>query len=158
MCGVIWNVLFAFSVVSWLIVSSSFAQDGETQAQARTREYPPLREDVERRQVVIWSDGTRMTGDLYLPKNRKPADKLPAIVFANGTGGSKRKQRGGGQAKRLAKADGCWESGCDETHPASIPGQRRRENPERPRCWFACPAGFLYFGAACARLCDCLRW
>ena len=85
------NALFAFCLVSGLIVSSSFAQDGETQAQARAREYPPLPENVERRPVVIWSDGTRMVGDLYLPKNRRAADKLPVIVFANGTGGSKRK-------------------------------------------------------------------
>ena len=91
MPGVRWNALCAFSVVSWLSVSSSLAQDGETQAQARAREYPPLREDVERRAVTIWSDGTRMAGDLYLPKDRKPDQKLPVIVFANGTGGSKRK-------------------------------------------------------------------
>ncbi len=91
MPGVIWNALFVFSVASWLSVSSSLAQDGETQAQARVREYPPLREDVERRAVTIWSDGTRMAGDLYLPKDRKPDQKLPVIVFANGTGGSKRK-------------------------------------------------------------------
>jgi dipeptidyl aminopeptidase/acylaminoacyl peptidase len=32
-----------------------------------------------------------MAGDLYLPKDRKPDQKLPVIVFANGTSGSKRK-------------------------------------------------------------------
>ena len=85
------NALFTLCLVSGLIVSSSFARDGETQAQARAREYPPLTENIERRPVVIWSDGTRMAGDLYLPKNRKAADKLPVIVFANGTGGAKRK-------------------------------------------------------------------
>jgi dipeptidyl aminopeptidase/acylaminoacyl peptidase len=71
--------------------ASIFAQDGETQAQARAREYPALPEGVERMSVTIWSDGTRMAGDLYLPKDRKTDQKLPAIVFANGTGGAKRK-------------------------------------------------------------------
>jgi dipeptidyl aminopeptidase/acylaminoacyl peptidase len=72
-------------------VASVFAQDGETQSQARAREYPALPEGVERRAITIWSDGTRMAGDLYLPKDRKPDEKLPSIVFVNGTGGSKRK-------------------------------------------------------------------
>ena len=78
--------MFAFGLVSWVSMASSFAQDGETQEQARARAYPPLSDSLERRPVVIWSDGTRMAGDLYYPKNRKPTDKLPVIVFANGTG------------------------------------------------------------------------
>ncbi len=44
---------------------------------------------VEVRAVTIWSDGTKMAGDLYLPAQRKPGEKLPAIVFCNGTGGTK---------------------------------------------------------------------
>jgi cephalosporin-C deacetylase-like acetyl esterase len=51
--------------------------------------------DVEKRPVVIFSDGTRMAGDLYLPKNRKPDEKFPAIVLCAGTGGTK----GGTQAR-----------------------------------------------------------
>ncbi len=50
---------------------------------------PALPDDVERRTVSIWSDGTRMAGHLYLPKNRKPDDKLPAVVLCAGTGGTK---------------------------------------------------------------------
>lgn len=50
---------------------------------------PPLPEDVERRNVSIWSDGTRMAGHLYLPKNRKADEKLPAVVLCAGTGGTK---------------------------------------------------------------------
>lgn len=45
--------------------------------------------DVEKRTVNIWSDGTRMAAHLYLPQNRKPDDKLPAIVLCAGTGGTK---------------------------------------------------------------------
>ncbi len=55
-----------------------------------------LPEGVEKRAITIWSDGTRMAGDLYLPKNRKEGEKLPAIVFCAGTGGTK-----GGTGGRL---------------------------------------------------------
>ena len=51
---------------------------------------------VEKRAITIWSDGTRMAGDLYLPKNRQEGEKLPAIVFCAGTGGTK-----GGTGGRL---------------------------------------------------------
>jgi len=49
----------------------------------------PLPDDVERRDVKIFSDGTRMSGHLYLPKSRKPDDKLPAVILCAGTGGTK---------------------------------------------------------------------
>ncbi|MBK8037932.1 MAG: DUF1549 domain-containing protein [Verrucomicrobiaceae bacterium] len=55
-----------------------------------------LPDTVEKRAITIWSDGTRMAGDLYLPKNRKEGEKLPAIVFCAGTGGTK-----GGTGGRL---------------------------------------------------------
>jgi len=44
---------------------------------------------VDKRSVVIWSDGTRMAGDLYSPKGLSDADRLPTVVFCNGTGGTK---------------------------------------------------------------------
>lgn len=50
---------------------------------------------VEKRPVVIFSDGTRMAGDLYLPKDRQLNEKFPAIVLCAGTGGTK----GGTQAR-----------------------------------------------------------
>jgi len=50
---------------------------------------------VEKRPVIIFSDGTRMAGDLYLPKDRQPNEKFPAIVLCAGTGGTK----GGTQAR-----------------------------------------------------------
>jgi predicted dienelactone hydrolase len=46
--------------------------------------------DVELRPVTIMSDGTRMAGDVYLPKNRKAGEKLPAIIMCAGTGGTKK--------------------------------------------------------------------
>jgi uncharacterized protein len=66
-----------FTASTW-IGSDVFAAD----AQAKP-------DDVEKRTVSIWSDGTRMAAHLYLPQNRKPGDKLPAIVLCAGTGGTK---------------------------------------------------------------------
>jgi hypothetical protein len=68
-----------------------------TQASRQPARQTPLPENIEKRTVTIWSDGTRMAGDLYLPKNRRPVQKLPAVVFCNGTGGTK-----GGTGARLA--------------------------------------------------------
>jgi dienelactone hydrolase len=62
------------------------AQTPKTKAKRAAR---PLPADVERRSVSIWSDGTRMAGHLYLPKNRKTDEKLPAVVLCAGTGGTK---------------------------------------------------------------------
>ena len=70
--------------------AAAFAQQGKTRAAAKAQAYPPLPDNVERKQVVIWSDGVRMAGDVYRPKNLQPADKLPAIVFVHGTGGVKK--------------------------------------------------------------------
>ncbi len=44
----------------------------------------------EKEAVTLWSDGTRMAGDLYLPAHREPGQKLPGIVFCSGTGGIKK--------------------------------------------------------------------
>ena len=70
--------------------SSTLAQQGTTRADWAAKEYPPLPDDVSRTSVTIWSDGTRMAGDVYRPKS-VPADaQLPAIVFVHGTGGVKK--------------------------------------------------------------------
>jgi len=55
----------------------------------QSRNRGQLPQNVEKRAVTIWSDGTRIAGDLYLPKNRDANQKLPAIVFCAGTGGTK---------------------------------------------------------------------
>ena len=50
---------------------------------------PALPENVEKREVTIFSDGVRMAGDLYFPKGLKPDEKRPAIVICAGTAGVK---------------------------------------------------------------------
>lgn len=49
----------------------------------------PLPENVSVRAVDVWSDGTRMAGDLYSPKGMAADAKLPAIVMSHGWGGTK---------------------------------------------------------------------
>jgi hypothetical protein len=41
------------------------------------------------RSVELWSDGTRLAGDLFYPKGVSDGDKLPAIVLCHGWGGKK---------------------------------------------------------------------
>jgi dipeptidyl aminopeptidase/acylaminoacyl peptidase len=84
----------------FLATATAWAQQGKTLAESRAAKYPPLPDNVERAAVTIWSDGTRMAGDLYRPKDLKPTDKLPAIVFIHGTGGVKK----AGFAARLGAA------------------------------------------------------
>lgn len=47
-------------------------------------------DEASQRSVTIWSDGTRMVGDLYLPKTNSSDQKVPAVVFCNGTGGTRK--------------------------------------------------------------------
>jgi hypothetical protein len=69
-------------IVQALFKSLILATHGAGQAQ--------IPSDVEVRPVTIMSDGTRMAGDVFLPKNRKPGEKLPAIIMCAGTGGTKK--------------------------------------------------------------------
>lgn len=81
------------AVVAILLLSgtgTTSAQQGKTLAESRAAKYPPLPDNVERTTVTIWSDGTRMSGDVYRPKGLKPTDQLPGIVFVHGTGGVKK--------------------------------------------------------------------
>ena len=41
-----------------------------------------LPQNIEKRDVTIFSDGVRMAGDLYFPKGLKPDEKRPAVVTA----------------------------------------------------------------------------
>ncbi len=79
-----------------LLVTLTFTAAAQTPKGKRPPRQP-LPGTVEMRPVTIFSDGTRMAGDLYLPKGLKAEDKLPAIVLCAGTGGTK-----GGTQARLA--------------------------------------------------------
>jgi dipeptidyl aminopeptidase/acylaminoacyl peptidase len=84
-----------FLTATTLLVALSFvvplaAQQDMSRAAWQEKKYPPLPDDVTRKQVTIWSDGTKMAGDVYAPKSVAPGAKLPAIVFVHGTGGVKK--------------------------------------------------------------------
>jgi dienelactone hydrolase len=42
---------------------------------------------VESRLINIWSDGTRLSGNLFFPKSLKVGEKLPAVILCHGWGG-----------------------------------------------------------------------
>ena len=44
-------------------------------------------EAFESRPVNIWSDGTRLSGDLFYPDGLKRGEKLPALILCHGWGG-----------------------------------------------------------------------
>ena len=46
--------------------------------------------DVDHEKIVIWSQGVRLAGDIYKPKDLTPTDKLPGILLVPGWGGSKK--------------------------------------------------------------------
>ncbi len=81
------------------------------------------------RHVTIWSDGTRMAGDLYLPQDLKEGEKRTTVLFCAGTGGVK-KGNGALYANRFVKEGfvvlafdyrGWGESDCKLTLPDSMP-------------------------------------
>jgi len=79
-----------FLIAATGLTVSLLAAENKSVAEAKAQKYAPLPGNVERRAVTIRSDGTKMAGDLYLPKRLKPEDKLPAVVFIAGTGGTKK--------------------------------------------------------------------
>ena len=56
------------------------------------------------RDITLWSDGTRLSGVLLYPKDRKEGEKLPALVMCNGWGGTKAFLMRSGIAPRFAAA------------------------------------------------------
>jgi dienelactone hydrolase len=58
---------------------------------------------AERRAVNIWSDGTRMSGDLWLPAGHGDGTKRPAILLTHGWGGL-RSHLNGSYAPKFADA------------------------------------------------------
>jgi dienelactone hydrolase len=59
---------------------------------------------VLQRDISLWSDGTRLSGVLLFPKERRAEAKLPAIVLCNGWGGTKAFLMRTGIAPRFAAA------------------------------------------------------
>ena len=45
--------------------------------------------DPVKESIVIWSDGTRMAGDLWRPEGLAPDAKVPGLLLVQGWGGTK---------------------------------------------------------------------
>jgi len=80
-----------FGLVIAIVVVASALSVQKVRAQVRARFALP--EDVSTRQVNILSEGTRMSGNVFVPKSAKPDDKLPTIIMAHGWGGEQRQLR-----------------------------------------------------------------
>jgi dienelactone hydrolase len=66
-----------------ILASGTFAALSAQQQQFK------LPDTVATRTVTIWSEGTRMAGDLYWPAKRAAGAVLPGIVMSHGWGGTK---------------------------------------------------------------------
>lgn len=44
---------------------------------------------IESRAVNVWSDGTRLSGDLFFPEGKSAGDRYPGIVLSHGWGGTR---------------------------------------------------------------------
>ena len=72
-------IALAFLVPAIFMTCIAVAEESDVQG------YPTLAT----RAVELWSDGTRLAGNLFYPKDRKEGEKLPAIVLCHGWGGTK---------------------------------------------------------------------
>src|SRR5689334_248610 len=77
----------------WLLAGALVAQQPGASEQ-------PVNANI--RQVTIWSDGTRMAGDLYVPRDLKEGEKRPTVLFCAGTAGTKQ-GNGALYARRFVK-------------------------------------------------------
>jgi hypothetical protein len=89
-------------VLGLIVVVSGALMSRPTMAQdeAAVESFPT----VLRRDITLWSDGTRLSGVLLYPKDRKEGEELPAIVMCNGWGGTKAFLMRTGIAPRFAAA------------------------------------------------------
>ncbi len=73
------NACFAILI---LVIASAVPASAQPKAK-------PLPEGAQKKTVTIFSDGTKMAGDLYLPPGFQKTDRRPAVVFCAGTAGIK---------------------------------------------------------------------
>ena len=99
-----WRQIILYILVSLNVISCAptNVQSQEVKTQAEVKQESATYE-IESRHVDIWSDGTRLSGDIWHPKNLNAADSRPAIVLCQGWGGS-RSHLNGAYAPLFAKA------------------------------------------------------
>ncbi|MEM8985761.1 MAG: CocE/NonD family hydrolase [Pseudomonadota bacterium] len=75
------KLLFAFA-----LLIATLTAPGATSAQEKF----VLPHDVEQRKTDIYSEGTRLTAHIFTPKSTAEGDRLPAVIMAQGWGGTQR--------------------------------------------------------------------
>ena len=93
------RVLVLFAVAA-ILTGVFMAPDAIAVEEKGVRNFP----SVLQRDIILWSDGTRLSGVLLYPKDRGKGEKLPAIVMCNGWGGTKAFLMRSGIAPRFAAA------------------------------------------------------
>ncbi|MHC4176478.1 MAG: alpha/beta hydrolase [Planctomycetota bacterium] len=93
------RVLALFAVVA-ILSGALMSRAAMAQEEKAVEKFPT----VVQRDITLWSDGTRLSGVLLYPKDRKEGEKLPAIVLCNGWGGTKAFLMRSGIAPRFAAA------------------------------------------------------
>jgi len=83
-----WKDTIILIILSLSLISCAptNAQSQEATPQAEMKQESAVYE-VESRHVDIWSDGTRLSGDLWYPAGLKAGDNRPAIILCHGWGG-----------------------------------------------------------------------
>jgi dienelactone hydrolase len=79
--------LFRFPLVA-LTLLLALSSAPQSHAQQDGPSNFPVPADVDARAVDIWSEGTRMSGTVYVSKKLAGGRKLPAILMAHGWGGT----------------------------------------------------------------------
>lgn len=75
-----------FTAFCWFVLLAAYSLYGFANGQDPLATQDPLSTDIEFRSADIYSEGTRMSAELFLPKGAK--DKLPTIVMSHGWGGT----------------------------------------------------------------------
>jgi dienelactone hydrolase len=76
------------SVIVGLVVLTGLLACGLQEVRSEEAPKPEVAESkIESRHVDIWSDGTRLSGDLWYPKRLQSGDKLSAVILCHGWGG-----------------------------------------------------------------------
>lgn len=74
------KIISALLLISALALANAPVRAGQAQGGS----LPP---GIKMRRVDIWSDGTRLSGNVFHPDGLKPSDRLPALILCHGWGG-----------------------------------------------------------------------
>jgi hypothetical protein len=77
--------VFVCTLLAAALGAAPDASAAVTSEEAEVAGYPK----IVKRAVELWSDGTRLSADIFYPKDREEGERFPAIVLCHGWGGTK---------------------------------------------------------------------